>query len=122
MAGNSNRWNQSDDFLRSQLPDMRNTYNTAEYCNYVNEEWEKYNRKRGLSTVNLCQNPDHYAIDTLDTLEDCKKEKIIQKSNTQNLGKAPKAELAKAVKRKKSQTQKARKSTPQRCSNWSYYI
>lgn len=99
----------SDDFSRSQVPDMRNRYNTAEYCNYVNEEWEKYNRQRGLSTVNLCQNPDHYTIDTLGTLEDCKKKRSFKKATLKILEKAPKAELAKATREKKAKLKKLEK-------------
>ena len=99
----------SDDFSRSQVPDMRNTYNTAEYCNYVNEEWAKYNRQRGLSTVNLCQNPDHYAIDTLGIFEDCKKKKSFKKATLKILEKAPKAELAKATREKKAKLKKLEK-------------
>ena len=30
------------------------------------EVWEKYNRDHGLSTVNLCQNPTHYKVETLE--------------------------------------------------------
>lgn len=30
------------------------------------EVWETYNREKGLSTVNLCQNPNHYKVETLD--------------------------------------------------------
>jgi hypothetical protein len=28
--------------------------------------WTEHNEKEGLSTVNLCQNPDHYKVETLD--------------------------------------------------------
>lgn len=100
----------SDDFPRSQVPDMRNTYNTAKYCDYVNGEWEKYNRQRGLSTVNLCQNPDHYAIDTLGTLEDCKKKRSFKKATLKILEKAPKAALAKATREKKAKLRKLEKA------------
>lgn len=100
----------SDDFPRSQVPGMWNTYNTAAYCNYVNEKWMEYNRQRGLSTINLCQNPDHYAIDTLGTLEDCKKKKSFKKATLKILEKAPKAELAKATREKKTKLRRLEKA------------
>jgi hypothetical protein len=101
---------QSDNFPHNQLPDLRNTYITTDYCAYVKSEWEKYNRQRGLSTVNLCQNPDHYSIDTLGTLEDCKKKRSFKKATLKILEKAPKAELAKATREKKSKLRRLEKA------------
>lgn len=86
------------------------TYNTAAYCEYVNGAWMDYNRKKGLSTVNLCQNPDHYAIDTLGTLEDCKKKRSFKKATLKILEKAPKAELTKATREKKTKLRKLEKA------------
>lgn len=40
-------------------------FDTSEYAAYVKSEWKKYNKERGLSTVNLCQCPEHYQFDTL---------------------------------------------------------
>ena len=99
--------NNTDDFPRNYH--TRNTYNTTEYCNYVNEEWRKYNQQHGLSTINLCQNPDHYDIDTLGTLEDCKKKRSFKKATLKILEKAPKAELAKATREKKAKLKKLEK-------------
>lgn len=101
---------QSDNFPHNQLPGLRNTYITTDYCDYVNSEWMEYNRQRGLSTVNLCQNPDHYSIDTLGTLEDCKKKRSFKKATLKILEKAPKAELAKATREKKSKLRRLEKA------------
>ena len=43
------------------VKDVRNAYKDAYF-----EVWEKNNREKGLSTVNLCQNPNHYKTETLD--------------------------------------------------------
>ena len=35
------------------------------YYDYIIELWEEYNKKRGLSSVNLCQTPEHYLLESL---------------------------------------------------------
>ena len=85
-------------------------YNTTEYCSYVNTEWQKYNHQRGLSTINLCQNPDHYSIDTLGASEDCKKKRSFKKATLKNLEKKPRTELAKATRDKKTKLRRLEKA------------
>ena len=85
-------------------------YETDIYCDYVNKEWRDYNHKRGLSTVNLCQNPDHYDISTLGTLEDCKNKKSFKKWTLKVLLKKPKAELAESTREKKAKLKKLEKT------------
>jgi len=99
---------QDDNFPRTQ--EFQNTYNTAHYCSYVNSEWKEYNRKRGLSTVNLCQNPDHYTIDSLGALDDCKNKRSFKKETIKILSKKPKAVLAKATREKKAKLIKLEKA------------
>lgn len=53
--------------------------NTEEYQQYVKGEWEKYNAKRGLSTVSLCQNPTHYEFNTLGIPSACRNYKSFKK-------------------------------------------
>ena len=43
------------------VKDVRNAYKDEYF-----KVWETSNRDRGLSTVNLCQNPNHYKVETLD--------------------------------------------------------
>ena len=83
---------------------------TGVYCEYVNTEWQNYNREKGLSVVNLCQNPNHYSIDTLGTLEDCKKKKSFKKWTLKILEKERKARLAKATREKKAKLKKLEKA------------
>jgi len=92
------------------IPGYGNFRDTGDYCTYVNTQWVDYNRNKGLSTINLCQNPDHYAIDTLGTLEDCKKKKSFKKATLKILEKKSKAELAKATREKKSKLKKLEKA------------
>ncbi len=84
--------------------------NTESYCKYVNDSWRQYNREKGLSTVNLCQDPTHYATDTLGTLEDCKKKRSFKKATLQILAKKSKTELAKATREKKTKLRKLEKA------------
>ena len=84
--------------------------NTEAYCTYVNDSWRQYNQEKGLSTVNLCQNPAHYAIDTLGALEDCKKKRSFKKATLQILEKKSKTELAKATREKKTKLRKLEKA------------
>ena len=85
-------------------------YGTGIYCDYVNTEWRDYNHRRGLSTINLCQNPNHYDISTLGTLEDCKTKKSFKKWTLKVLLKKPKAEIAKATREKKAKLKKLEKA------------
>ena len=43
------------------VKDARNACEAA-----YSEVWETWNRDNGLSTVNLCQNPNHYKVETLE--------------------------------------------------------
>lgn len=60
-------------------------FDTSEYCSYVKEEWIKYNRERGLSTVNLCQCVDHYEFDTLGMPGGCRNYKSFKKITLKKL-------------------------------------
>mgnify|MGYP001198720612 CR=1 FL=1 len=98
----------TDDF--PCLPGYGNYRDTGVYCAYVNSEWQNYNRERGLSTHNLCQNPDHYETSTLGALEDCKKKKSFKKWTLKILEKERKAKLAKATREKKAKLKKLEKA------------
>tara|TARA_B100001059_G_C17326176_1_gene328992 strand:- start:56 stop:520 length:465 start_codon:yes stop_codon:yes gene_type:complete len=98
----------TDDF--PCLPGYGNYRDTGMYCAYVDSKWEEYNHKRGLSTVNLCQNPDHYDISTLGALGDCKKKKSFKKWTLKILEKERKAKLAKATREKKAKLKKLEKA------------
>ena len=99
----------SDDF---PLIEVRlGTYrDTSMYCTYVNDSWRQYNREKGLSTINLCQDPTHYATDTLGALEDCKNKRSFKKATLQILAKKSKTELAKATREKKTKLRKLEKA------------
>ncbi len=97
----------SDEFQRVGI--YGSDRDTRSYCKYANSKWVEYNQEKGLPTVNLCRNPDHYAIDTLGTLEDCKKKRSFKKATLRILEKAPKAELAKATREKKAKLRKLEK-------------
>ena len=84
--------------------------NTEAYCTYVNDSWRQYNREKGLSTVNLCQDPTHYATDTLGALEDCKNKGSFKKATLKILAKKSKTELAKATREKKTKLRKLEKA------------
>ena len=49
------------------------------YISYVEEAWIKYNREHGLSTVNLCQCPEHYQFETLGLPAGCRNYKCFKK-------------------------------------------
>lgn len=99
----------TDDFPLVEVR-LGNYRDTGMYCAYVNSKWEEYNHKRGLSTVNLCQNPDHYDISTLGALEDCKKKNSFKKWTLKILEKERKAKLAKATREKKAKLKKLEKA------------
>ncbi len=97
----------TDGFLTDDFPLIRghcNKYNTELYCSYVNSEWKKYNNVGGYSTVNLCQNPDHYSIDSLGIQEDCKNKKSFKKATINILSKRAKEERKQACREKKGKT------------------
>ena len=98
----------TDDF--SWTGGYGNYRNTSVYCAYVNSKWKEYNYKRGLSTHNLCQNPDHYELSTLGALEDCKKKKSYKKCTLKILEKERKAKLAKATREKKTKLKRLEKA------------
>jgi hypothetical protein len=98
----------SDEFQRVGI--YGGDRDTRPYCEYVNSKWAEYNRGKSLSTINLCQNPDHYSIDTLGTVEDCKKKRSFKKATLKILEKEPKAELAKATREKKSKLRRLEKA------------
>ncbi len=99
---------QSDDFVRNQI--YPNTYNTSEYCSYVRSQWMEYNQQRGLSTVNLCQNPEHYSIDTLGVHEDCKNKKSFKKATIKIFEKKKKTALTKAAREKRTKLKRLEKA------------
>jgi len=99
----------TDDFTLA-VQNYGNYRNTSIYCNYVNSKWKEYNYKRGLSTHNLCQNPDHYDISTLGALEDCKKKKSYKKCTLKIIEKERKAKLAKATREKKTKLKRLEKA------------
>jgi len=92
------------------LPGYGNYRDTGIYCDYINSEWQNYNREKGLSVVNLCQNPNHYYIDTLGTLEDCKKKKSFKKWTLKIIENEKKAKLSKATREKKAKLKKLEKA------------
>jgi len=49
------------------------------YLSYVEDAWIKYNREHGLSTVNLCQCPEHYLFETLGLPAVCRNYKCFKK-------------------------------------------
>jgi len=49
------------------------------YLSYVEHAWIKYNHEHGLSTVNLCQCPEHYQFDTLGLPAGCRNYKCFKK-------------------------------------------
>ena len=70
------------------LPDPRpwhTTFNQRPYCDYIHHEWREYNRSKGLSTVNLCQCPDHYEFETLDVPGACRNFKSYKKITLKKL-------------------------------------
>jgi hypothetical protein len=99
----------TDDFPLVEVR-LGNYRDTGDYCAYVNSKWEEYNSKHGLSTHNLCQNPDHYDISTLGALEDCKKKKSFKKHTLKILEKERKAKLSKATREKKSKLKRLEKA------------
>lgn len=101
-------WGDSDEFPWYGAVGV--TRVTKPYCKYVNSEWREYNRKKGLSTTNLCQNPEHYSIDTLGTLEDCKNKRSFKKATLKIFEKEKKAILAKAAREKKAKLKKLEKA------------
>lgn len=103
----------TDDFPSGMMLDGRmypGLRNTEAYCTYVNDSWRQYNQEKGLSTVNLCQDPAHYATDTLGALEDCKNKRSFKKATLQILAKKSKTELAKATREKKTKLRKLEKA------------
>ena len=67
------------EFWRLWDPDQR------AYCDYIQNEWREYNRSKGLSTVNLCQCPDHYEFETLDVPGACRNFKSYKKITLKKL-------------------------------------
>jgi hypothetical protein len=59
--------------------------NVNKYLDYVEEEWIKHNREKGLSTVNLCQCPNNYEFNTLKLSEKCKNYKDFKKITLKKL-------------------------------------
>jgi len=59
--------------------------NQRAYCDYIHQEWREYNRSKGLSTVNLCQCPDHYEFETLDVPGACRNFKSYKKITLKKL-------------------------------------
>ena len=51
-----------------------------EFSNEIKEEWIEYNRSKGLSTVNLCQCPNHYQFEDLDCSSGKRKRKSYKKT------------------------------------------
>ena len=98
----------TDDFV--YLPGYVGLRDTSIYCAYVNSKWQEYNYKHGLSTHNLCQNPEHYETSTLGALEDCKKKKSFKKFTLKILEKERKAKLAKVTREKKAKLKKLEKA------------
>lgn len=56
------------------------------YCEYVNKEWREYNKSKGLSTVNLCQCPNHYVFESLGVPGACRNFKSYKKIVLKKLG------------------------------------
>ena len=75
------------------------------YKNAYIGAWSKHNLDRGLSTVNLCQNPSHYKTETLD-IPGCRnfksfKKETLKKERTK--AKRPIATVSKTLKRQEEE-------------------
>jgi hypothetical protein len=64
------------------VTDVRNNIleNRREFGLKIQGVWQDHNRDLGLSTVNLCQNPDHYLTHTLDIPTSCRNLKSYKKA------------------------------------------
>lgn len=73
----------NNDFINIQITQHHHWHQSASdvgpYLSYVEDAWIKYNREHGLSTVNLCQCPDHYQFDTLGLPNGCRNYKSFKK-------------------------------------------
>lgn len=68
----------NDDFPREHGLDYGYTDNT-QYLSYVENAWKDYNRKKGLSTVNLCQCTSCYDFTSLGFPDKCTNYKSFKK-------------------------------------------
>ncbi len=80
--------------------------NTKEYSDYVINEWKKYNAEKGLSTVSLCQDPNHYDFDTLGMPNGCRNYKSFKKITLKKLKTQIKHESKKTEKTMNSRKKK----------------
>jgi len=83
---------------------------TKEYCDYVRSEWEGYNARRGLSTVSLCQNPDHYEFESLGIPGGCRNYKSFKKITLKKMSTQIKHESKKTEKQMISRKRKYEKA------------
>ena len=88
-----------------------NPRDSTQYASYIMDEWTKYNANKGLSTINLCQCPDHYEFDTLGVPGGCRnyksfKKLVLKKLSTQSKHMAKKRTAI--MRRKYSEYEKSR--------------
>jgi len=69
----------------------------TQYREYIFKEWREYNKSRGLSTVNLCQCPEHYVFDSLDVPGNCRNYKSFKKITLRKHGTCAKHEAKRAA-------------------------
>ena len=78
---------------------------SEEYVDYIHGEWRDYNKAKGLSTVNLCQCPEHYVLETLEMPGSCRNYKSFKKITLKKYATTTKH----AVKRAAKPAERARK-------------
>jgi len=78
---------------------------SEEYVDYIHREWGEYNKAKGLSTVNLCQCPEHYVLETLEMPGTCRNYKSFKKITLKKYATTTKH----AVKRAAKQAERDRK-------------
>ena len=71
--------------------------NPTQYCEYIHKEWRKYNMSKGLSTINLCQCPEHYVFETLDVPGACRNYKSFKTITLKKLATSTKHEGKRAL-------------------------
>tara|TARA_Y100001970_G_C14179671_1_gene829103 strand:- start:1073 stop:1867 length:795 start_codon:yes stop_codon:yes gene_type:complete len=91
----------SSEFLA--VPNTHGRYgplrDTKQYIDYIHKEWREYNKAKGLSTVNLCQCPEHYALETLQMPGSCRNYKSFKKITLKKLGTSTKHAVKRADKK-----------------------
>ena len=72
---------------------------SEEYVEYIHKEWREYNKAKGLSTVNLCQCPEHYVLETLEMPSSCRNYKSFKKITLKKYATTTKHAVKRAIKK-----------------------